>query len=143
MNTKPLKDIARAFFCILATASLTANAASTIERSLVRVGRALAVEVNVVPESVVAVYAVEETIPANTTVSEVGGGGSVDTSGGKIKWGPFFDNTARMVSYKLEASEVFEGVIVFSGIASFDGAPLNIGGASEIAIQAAPPRHRK
>lgn len=80
----------------------------------------------------VAVYAVEDKTPTGWTVGGISDGGAFDAGQSKVKWGPFFDNTPRVLTYTLTAPLAAEGVAGFGGQASFDGIALPIGGAQSV-----------
>lgn len=83
----------------------------------------------VTPASDVAVYAVEDQPPAGWTVTSVSSGGTFDAANGKIKWGLFFDNTTRQLTYQVTPPPTAQGPASFAGQASFDGlTTLDIGG---------------
>jgi hypothetical protein len=93
---------------------------------------ALTVSIQVVPDSNVSVYAIEDIPPAGWTVSAIDNGGVLDTANSQVKWGPFFDDSARTVTYQATPSAVTTGLQTFVGTASFDGVGLAIGGATTI-----------
>jgi hypothetical protein len=69
-----------------------------------------------VPASTVVAYAVEETVPASFTVESVTESGAFDAGTRKVKWGPFFDATARSLQYRLVAASGFSGTATVSGL---------------------------
>lgn len=76
------------------------------------------VSVTITPEAAVNVYAAEERVPNGWTVTEVLDLGS--SSGGVIRWGPFFDSQVRTLRYSLQATAGASASVV-SGAVSFDG----------------------
>lgn len=66
-------------------------------------------------------WVVEEVPPAGWTVDYVSEGGVVEAGTGKVKWGPFFDDQARLLVYSLLAPAGASGDVMFSGSTSFDG----------------------
>jgi len=82
----------------------------------------------------VTVYALEEEVPPGLTVSNITGGGSFDAPNRKIKWGPFFDNLSRNVTYRLHAPAEAGGPCALSGIGSFDGQPVPITGQTTVTV---------
>jgi hypothetical protein len=88
-------------------------------------GQAFTVSINVQPSDTVQVYAVEEDIPRDWTVS-VDDPGFFDETNNKVKFGPFMDNEARTLSYQITSPPGVSGEYAFSGIASFDGADMEI-----------------
>ena len=79
----------------------------------------------------VSVYAVQDQIPAGWTAQNPSDGGAIDTVNNQVKWGPFFDNTARELSYEVVPSAKPEKTVAFVGVASFDGNTLPITGQRE------------
>ncbi len=103
-------------------------------------GSPVTVTVVVSPDPGTAAYAVEDAAPADWSVSGVSGSGSFDAVNGLVKWGPFFDDDARTLSYTATAPTSATGPRTFSGTASFDGAGVAIGGNRTIAeAGSAPP----
>jgi hypothetical protein len=90
------------------------------------------VSINTTPESSVFSYAVEDVPPSGWTVSNIDNGGTWDAANKKVKWGPFFDNTVRTLSYMATPPNVATGMQVFAGIASFDGVGSAISGATTV-----------
>lgn len=77
-------------------------------------------------------YAVEETLPAGLAPYDISEGGSWDVVNRKIKWGPYFDNTARTLSYKLGG---IAGVYTLSGVGSYDGQSVLTTGSVTIDLE--------
>ena len=98
----------------------------------VRTISGLNVTLEIQPTGGTGVYAVEESLPSGFTAASITGNGAFDPNSSRIKWGPFFDNTPRDLSYVLTAPAGFSGALTFTGTASFDGADLVIGGDSEV-----------
>ncbi|MDA1278002.1 MAG: formylglycine-generating enzyme family protein [Verrucomicrobia bacterium] len=96
----------------------------------------LSVTLQVDPLGGTSTYSVEETVPSNLLVSEVLGGGVFDANSSKIKWGPFFDNSARKLDYVLTAPSDFTGVVAFRGVGSFDGDDIAVTGVYSIKLEA-------
>jgi len=92
------------------------------------------VTIAVTPNATATCYAVEELIPAGWTVTYISNTGSFDKVKGKVKWGPFFDNQIRTLSYTLTPPVSASGTATISGIASFNGANLTITGSNTIRI---------
>lgn len=120
---------------------LTASApalANTIVRSMpaaANAGIAFSVTNSVFPDSGVIVYAVEDTVPSGWDVSEISNDGSFDATNNAVKWGPYFDNLPRALTYKITPSANATGVAVFSGNATFDVTKqVPISGAQSIAV---------
>lgn len=81
----------------------------------------LVVSLEAAPAAGTNVYAVEDAPPPGWTVSNISNGGAFDASSGKVKWGPFFDNTLRNLSYTATPPGGALGVVTFHGTGSFDG----------------------
>jgi hypothetical protein len=98
------------------------------------------VSIHVSPAASVLVQAVEDAPPSGWPVSEISDGGGWDDVSHKVKWGPFFDNTTRTLTYKVTPPEGQSGPKTFTGQASFDGLGVPIGGLATIesACQAHP-----
>ncbi len=84
-------------------------------------GQAFTVSIAVTPSSSAMVYAVEDSVPAGWTVSSVDNAGAYDSVNNKVKYGPFFDNTARTFTYQITPPATASGSYTFTGTASFDG----------------------
>jgi hypothetical protein len=95
-------------------------------------GSALTVSIAVNPVATVANFAVEDVPPAGWAVSNISQGGSLDAVNGKVKWGPFFDNTARTLAYQVTPPSGETGTKTFAGSASFDGQSVVILGNNSI-----------
>jgi hypothetical protein len=97
------------------------------------VGQALVVSVQVTPAAGTQSYAVEETPPTGWTVSDIDNSGQFDAANGKVKWGPFFDATARTLKYSVTPPAGTTGQKTFAGTVSVDGASSTICGTTSIA----------
>jgi outer membrane protein assembly factor BamB len=95
-------------------------------------GLALTVQILVTPPTNTAVYAIEDQPPAGWIVGPVSGGGRYDDLNRTVKWGPFFDDISRSFSYEVIPAASSGEVEMFTGLASFDGITLPIGGQREI-----------
>jgi len=95
-------------------------------------GQAFTVSIAVTPDSSAMVYGVEETPPTGWTVGTINESGQFDATNSKVKWGPFFDNTARTLSYTLTPPTTATGTKTFSGVISVDGKSTGIGGMTSI-----------
>jgi hypothetical protein len=73
------------------------------------------------PSPNITVYAVEDQPPAGWAVANISAGGSYDVANGKVKWGLFFDHTARSLTYQVTPPANAQGPVGFAGLASFDG----------------------
>lgn len=81
----------------------------------------VAVTVAVIPAETTRAYAVVETPPAGWTVRNLSHEGRWDAANLKIKWGPFFDQTARTFTYEAVPGPAAVGGAEFAGRGSFDG----------------------
>ncbi len=90
----------------------------------------LNVTVELLPDSGTFAQAYEEAIPNGFDVSFVGTNGLIDAVNRKIKWGPFFDSSARSLRYQLSPTGEFSGPIALRGEASFDGVQVETDGDS-------------
>jgi hypothetical protein len=111
---------------------LAGNANSTFGATSYSPGSALQIRISVSPDQTTFVYAVEDTPPSGWTVSAIDNGGSWDATNGTVKWGPFFDNQSRTLGYKATPPAGTSCARVFSGVASFDGTSVLIGGQRSI-----------
>ena len=91
-------------------------------------GEAIRVQISVRPASSVSAYAVEETIPPGWTVINITESGTLDPVNNQVKWGPYFDNSARELSYDVTPSVDTPESVEFVGTASFDGGSVPIAG---------------
>jgi hypothetical protein len=82
----------------------------------------------------VSVYALEEQVPPGLSVSNITGSGFFDGGNRKIKWGPFFDNLSRQLTYRLYAPGQAGGMVALGGVGSFDGQSVPIAGPSQLTI---------
>ncbi len=89
---------------------------------------AMSISITVIPGQGTQVYAVEDSPPAGWTVSNINKNGGWDDVKKKVKWGPFFDSNNRTLTYKVTPPSGEVGQNAFSGIASFDGTNVTIGG---------------
>ncbi len=96
-------------------------------------GQGVTVTIAVSPDPSVQAFAVDDTPPAGWVVSDVSPGGSWDANNGQVKWGPFFDNQSRELTYVATPPAGETGVRFFDGRASFDGRSDAITGARSIA----------
>jgi hypothetical protein len=89
---------------------------------------AISISITVIPGQGTQVYAVEDSPPAGWTVSDINASGGWDNVKNKVKWGPFFDQNNRTLTYKVTPPSGETGAKTFSGTASFDGTNVIIGG---------------
>lgn len=108
------------------------SAVSTFSPTTYTPGTGIVVSISVTPGSSSQVYAVEDLPPTGWTVTDINNSGSWDGIAKKVKFGPFFDNTARTLSYTATPPAGEAGEKTFSGVASFDGSNVIIGGTRTI-----------
>jgi len=96
---------------------------------------ALTVTLTAVPASGTSVYAVEDAPPTGWVVSNISDNGAFDSTTGKVKWGPFFDNTTRNLTYTVTPPAGATGSQTFAGVGSFDGTNVDIVGDRTINTQ--------
>ena len=71
-------------------------------------------------------YLIEDTPPSGWAVSNVSHSGAFDAATGKVKFGPFFDSTARILTYDLTPPATETGDKTFAGKAFADTSILDI-----------------
>lgn len=98
-------------------------------------GTAFQLSVTSAPASHVAVHAVEDSVPAGWNATQISHGGRLDTNTHRIKWGPYFDATSRILTARITPPPEAGGRIhIFQGTASLDGRPMSIDGASALRV---------
>jgi len=91
-------------------------------------GVPVSVSITVIPDSGTQVYAVEDAPPANWVVSDINESGQWDDVNKKVKWGPFFDNNTRTLTYQATPPSGETGIKTFTGTAAFDSQGTVIAG---------------
>ena len=120
-------------------ASATASMAScSMLPSTYIPGSPVQLSIAVTPSDSALVYAVEDAPPSGWTVSGISDGGEFDSNSRKVKWGPFFDNTIRILTYSATPPASESASRTFAGTASFDGNDVAITGARTILKNAIP-----
>ena len=102
-----------------------------VERSLPAAylpGQALTVAVDATPSDHTLAYALVESPPAGWVVRNVSHEGRWDAANHQVKWGPYFDQTARHLTYDAVPGPAAQGVAEFGGRGSFDGYGFPAGG---------------
>lgn len=84
-------------------------------------GQKNTIMVDVTPPGATLAYALEETPPSSWTVSDISHGGSFDGTTQNVKWAPFFDSSARSLTYKATPPTCTTGSFPFVGTVSVDG----------------------
>ena len=99
-------------------------------------GVTLAVSIAIDAPAGTLLVVLEDSPPADwTTIGNISDGGEYDAEHHKVKWGPFFDNLSRTVSYEVTPPGGAAGEPCFVGNVSFDGEPfIPIGGDECIAV---------
>ncbi|MGA1840282.1 MAG: MopE-related protein [bacterium] len=97
-------------------------------------GYPVTITIEVSPDAQTSAYAVEETPPEGWQIdtNSINQNGEWDSVNKKVKWGPFFDNSSRTLTYKVEAPCSAPVCNPVSGTASFNGADQSICGDGEI-----------
>ncbi len=99
-----------------------------------RMGRSFDVVLTLTPDAGTEASLVVETPPVGWAVSEISNNGIWDAESRMIKWGPFYDDVERILSYKATPVQTAgEHEATFIGSASFDGAGTLIAGDRSIA----------
>ena len=117
---------ATAYPVVLATnlVSSATNAATVLMSRLYAAGVPISIVLTAAPDTNVLAYAAEDQLPAGWLVTTVTEGGFYDPIQHKVKWGPFFDNTPRALSYTAVPPVGATGLTLFVGAAAYDGASL-------------------
>jgi hypothetical protein len=92
------------------------------------------VTLTITPSNGVSVYAVEDQIPAGWVATNFmpSDPAVFDFVNNMVKWGPYFDDDDRILSYQITPPANASGTVTFSGTASFDGAGVTITGVRQI-----------
>ncbi len=85
-------------------------------------------------------YAVQDTLPAGWTATNINNDGTFDASDGTVQWGPFFDNLSRSLSYTAVPPALASGLAVFTGTALFDSTTVPITGQRQSVPASDPPQ---
>lgn len=91
------------------------------------------VEIHIQPPLGTKAVAVEETVPAGWAVSQVSDDGVFDPATGKIRWGLFFGDSVRVLTFIATPPAGIAGTSIWKGIISFDGNEVVIRGVGWIA----------
>src|SRR5262249_25767652 len=96
-------------------------------------GSLVTVSLQLVPTTNVLAYAVEDHPPTGSAdVQNISHGGSYDALNRAVKWGPFYDNGTRELTYEIIRPPGAAGTNTFTGLASFDGFNAVISGGRSI-----------
>ena len=127
VSTSVVRPMALTALPSLASASQESSATRVLPRSFVP-GESFTVRLLVQPAATALVYAVEEHVPAGVLVSAVSDSGEYDPVHQLVRWGPFFDQSKRELSFMGTSPVPSPELITLTGIASFDGQSDLIGG---------------
>jgi hypothetical protein len=95
-------------------------------------GTPFTVRIQTTPNRSTTAYAVEDVPPAGWVAANVSQQGVFDLTTGKVKFGPFFDNVARELTYELTPPSDASGLRTFVGSISVDGVSQAIAGDQNI-----------
>ncbi len=95
-------------------------------------GRQMYVFLAVTPPVATAVYAVEDQPPVGWTFNGASDGGSFDATNRAVKFGPFFDQQPRILSYQVTPPQGQTGLQQFQGTGNADGVADAVGGQASI-----------
>jgi outer membrane protein assembly factor BamB len=84
------------------------------------------------PATSVLVYAVEDQPPAGWAIAAITAGGVLDARLGKVKWGPFFDNVPRTLTYQVIPQTTDSNLVQFVGGAAFNGLTTDLAGRRQM-----------
>jgi hypothetical protein len=97
-------------------------------------GSPAAVSITTTPGAGTQAHAVEDAPPPGWAVSSISDSGSFDQVNGKVKWGPFFDATARTLTYSATPPSGEAGTRTFTGTISADGFSVAVAGTSTLGV---------
>lgn len=96
-------------------------------------GRAIEVVVQAAPAAGTRAWAVEDRVPAGWEVTAVSHSGRIDVETSSVKWGPFFDDQARTLTYTVRpVGTQPDDRVGFTGIVSFDGQATAVTGVRSV-----------
>jgi hypothetical protein len=106
--------------CILLASGTHGHGAASVLRTISQNSTATPdISVTVVPVTGTRAYAMEDALPNGLSPQNISDGGMWDSARQKVKWGPFFDDTARTLTYELTGPDGTYNLSAGSG--SFDG----------------------
>ena len=94
-------------------------------------GYPMTVTVDVAAGPDVKAQALRENVPTGWTIGTISDGGWWDGTLNQVRWGPFVDAAARTITYEL-TPPVESGSVTFTGVVSFDGVEVPVGGAATL-----------
>jgi hypothetical protein len=86
----------------------------------------------VMVDSTIRLYAVEDSVPADWSATAISHDGSFDPATHRIKWGPFYDHTNRTLTWQLRPPSTAHGTNLFIGQAAFNDRTVPITGQRQI-----------
>lgn len=95
-------------------------------------GQNMVVSISVKPSTSAIVYAIEDQPPVGWTVEQMSQGGVWDPINHKVKFGPFFDNTPRALTYETKPPLNATSSMEFIGMAVENDHQITIGGDTQI-----------
>lgn len=99
-------------------------------------GQTFTVTITTTPVSGIFAQTVSDQPPGGWTVTSIDNNGSFDSVTGRVKWGPFFDDTARTLSYQITPPSGTSGTFNFTGNYSVDGHDIPITGQRQTTLDA-------
>ncbi len=117
----------------LAVVDVPGGVAERHAETIQKPGMSGRVEIHIQPPLGTTAVAVEETVPAGWQVSQVSDEGVFDPATGKIRWGLFFGDSVRVLTFLATPPSGVAGTSVWKGIISFDGNEIVIRGVGWIA----------
>lgn len=117
-------------------ANRAAVGAATREFSVGTESGGLLVTLRVAPATGVLAYAVEDALPDGWAAFDLDHEGNFEARTGRIKWGPFFDDQPRVLTYRVTPSLRGNFCARFRAVASFDGVDVPITGVKKLRDEA-------
>ena len=119
------------------TVVVAVSSLNTARRSMagsVRASRSVVVTNEITIQAPVLVQAIEDELPEGWNCEEISHDGVFDAKSHKVKWGPFFDSTPRVLTYRLLAPGTAGGRVTLKGTLSYDAYMAPIGGSSNLLV---------
>jgi hypothetical protein len=116
-------------------AEITLAATATTERSgddWLLPGVSAEMQINIVPPAGTSAYGVEERLPLGWTVTSISDDGTFEANSRTIRWGIFYDGTARTLKYTVTPPTNVVDIGHMRGFVSFDGNVREIFGNDRI-----------
>ncbi len=93
-------------------------------------GNVLQVQLDCQPGADTVAYAVEDEIPLGWDVESISDAGRFDAATRRVKFGPYFDNGPRLLTYEVRVPDHAAGAFHFTGIGSANGIDSEVEGAN-------------